>query len=197
MFERLKKTAEPPPPEGVSSAEWDKALQKMGPAVEKAKTAAKLKKEGQASFEELVGLVTPPSPDEVLEMKLADARMTDRNTLKIAQTMRPLGSTYEVLELYEGLGGTFSKEAFGAPMFSQMAAPSAPAPKAAPAPAVAPAQSSSTASPAVGAANPTMGAVRPPVPPSSPGGGSLSSTGAVKAPATGINVSGASGASVG
>lgn len=112
-----EKTAEPPPPKGVSLEEWDRILQK-GPKM-KAETE---KTAEQLAFEELTATPTMSTEHIILNEKISSA--DDTSLLKVAASLCTVfhadGSQSrdldEVLQTYEELGGTY-KHAFGTPMF--------------------------------------------------------------------------------
>jgi hypothetical protein len=114
----FSKTAEPPPPKGVSVKEWDRMLQK-GPSKSMTKSAAERIREilQKEAFDE----VTSPAPlraDEVIDREKL-SHVADPELLKVAYVLAPdcdevgLGP---LLQTYEELGGVY-KHAFGQPMF--------------------------------------------------------------------------------
>lgn len=118
MFEPLRdKVAEPPPPKGVSTKEWDAILAK-GPSpstmtgMKHAAPVALIRKMAQAiDFQEL----TEPAgstEDVILSMKLA--AVEDSGLLETVYQLS--GNLSQALSDYEQMGGTY-KHAFGTPMF--------------------------------------------------------------------------------
>jgi hypothetical protein len=119
MFEPLcEKTAEPPPPKGVSVEQWDKILAK-GPK-SMPKTAAPLdlirrlsaREMEKRAFEELTTPFAESSLEALDSMKLAAVEQPE--LFKAALTLA--GNTHHALEDYEAWGGTY-KHAFGQQMF--------------------------------------------------------------------------------
>lgn len=140
MFEPLfKKEAEPPPPEGVSSKEWDKTLAK-GKAPCCVKTAAPvalIKKIAEAqAFEELTSPRAPLQTTESIIRQEKLGSVEDSELFKTASGLfemdYPRGSVdletrvNGTLEYYEQLGGKY-KHAFGTPMFNSQQMTGSPA----------------------------------------------------------------------
>jgi len=123
MFRPLSKLAEPPPPEGVSTKEWDRQLAK-GPtsplptvvSVRKHAAAAQ-----RAAFDEIAAGTgeVRDVPTELQRAKVAAA--ADGGLLDFALSRR--STVGGGLALYEAMGGLF-KEAFGSPVFQAPKSPS-------------------------------------------------------------------------
>lgn len=118
MFTLFSKLAEPPPPNGMPVDEWDKHLgadPARGTIV--AKTSAPInlirKTASRQAFEEL----TAPRVVDTPALSLKLAAVDDLDLFKVATDLA--SDVDEALQLYENMGGTFEKSAFGAPMFGQ------------------------------------------------------------------------------
>lgn len=127
MSTLLRKLAEPPPPKGVSVDEWDKQLgvePTRGTTMAKTSTADLVRKTAaRLAFEDL----TAPPRESALAVVSRDkaAAATDPELFKIAADLTE--SVDEALALYENMGGTFEKNAFGNPMFSPIQLAGSPA----------------------------------------------------------------------
>jgi hypothetical protein len=134
----LDKMAEPPPPEGVSTKEWDHMLQE-GPKKTVTKTAnlaEEIRKTAQrVAFEEL----TAPRERSALEIASSEkfASVEDQALLKVASDLSFFESPQwegqlimervdDILHRYEELGGTY-KYAFGQQMFDSKQMAGSPA----------------------------------------------------------------------
>lgn len=121
------KTAEPPPPEGWTSKDWDKHLQKGPKVTDKTAPIELIRKAASAiAFEELT---TPArrdmsTGDLIINEKLAS--VADSALLDIANAISPHDSPEDTLYLYESMGGTY-KHAFGTPMFASQQMAGSPA----------------------------------------------------------------------
>lgn len=166
MFTPLTKLAEPPPPKGVSSKEWDRILQEGPDPEEKChvtakKTAAPIdlirKISAQRDFEELTA--PPVSSDPIMQYKLAS--VDDPELFDIAFSLSD--GAERALQIYESMGGTFEKRAFGAPMFGGNQLAGSPALQGAMKPGGGTAQAPQLPGP--------QGAIKPPQAPAQQGGG--------------------------
>lgn len=130
------KTAEPPPPEGVSSKEWDRILQEGPPPKMPKNSDVQLirKTAERLAFEELTSPATGFSNPEWNIIQLKQASVEDPELFNVASLLarQKLASggyslrRIDIFDVYEELGGKY-KHAFGAPMFNAQQMAGSPA----------------------------------------------------------------------